>query len=107
MIFGASRHLLSIVLVTAVFGILKAQSRPTLLVDVDHRTTLALNGWHIIVDPSGSGIYDFHQMVKKNGYFMNGQPQQNGGLIEYNVEKSPSLRVLQDAYVHRTLGKTE
>ena len=40
MIFGASRHLLSIVLVTAVLGILNAQSRLTLLVDVDHRTTL-------------------------------------------------------------------
>ena len=97
MIFGASRHLLSIVLVTAVFGIVNAQNRPTLLVDVDHRTTLALNGdWHIIVDPYGSGIYDFHQMVKKNGYFMNGQPQQNGGLIEYNFGKSPSLRVPGD-----------
>src|SRR5215469_14589534 len=93
MIFGTSRHLLSIVLVTAVFGIVNAQNRPTLLVDVDHRTTLALNGdWHIIVDPYGSGIYDFHQMVKNNGYFMNGQPQQNGGLIEYDLE---SLQVFE------------
>lgn len=61
MTFKAFRPVLSVVLlVTAAVGILNAQTRPTLLVDLDHRTTLSLDGdWHIIVDPYASGIYDF------------------------------------------------
>jgi len=86
-----------VLLVTAAVGIVNAQTRPTLLVDVDHRATLSLNGdWHVIVDPYASGMYDFHQKVKKDGYFMNSQSEQNGRPIEYNFGKSPILRVPGD-----------
>jgi hypothetical protein len=38
---------------------------PTLLVAVDHRPTISLNGdWHTIVDPYGTGLYTFHGKLR-------------------------------------------
>src|SRR5690348_7444117 len=46
--------------------------KPILLVDVDHRQQISLDGdWHAIVDPYGSGLYDFHGKLRNNGYFKN------------------------------------
>ena len=69
---------------------------PTLLVDVDHRQTVSLDGeWHTIVDPYATGLYDFHGHLRRDGYFKNGK--QNGGEpIEYDFAKSPTLRVPGD-----------
>lgn len=69
---------------------------PTLLVDVDHRQTVSLDGeWHTIVDPYATGLYDFHGHLRRDGYFKNGK--QNGGEpLEYDFAKSPTLRVPGD-----------
>src|SRR5579859_2513431 len=69
---------------------------PTLLVDVDHRQTVSLDGeWHTIVDPYATGLYDFHRHLRRDGYFKNGK--QNGGEpLEYDFAKSPTLRVPGD-----------
>ena len=73
-----------------------AQGKPTLLVDVDHRNSISLDGdWHAIVDPYGSGLYGFHGAVLANGYFMNAAPGFHGG-PEYNFAKSPTLKVPGD-----------
>lgn len=46
---------------------------PTLLVAIDHRPTISLNGdWHTIADPYGTGLYTFHGKLRTDGYFMNG-----------------------------------
>jgi beta-glucuronidase len=48
----------------------RAQSKPIVLVDVDHRSALSLNGdWHFIVDPYDRGLYTFHRELRKDGYF--------------------------------------
>jgi beta-glucuronidase len=75
-----------------------AQSGTTVLVDVDHRKTLSLNGdWHYIVDPYDVGLYSFHREVRKDGYFLNGSPETGSvGLIEYDFSKSPTLKVPGD-----------
>jgi beta-glucuronidase len=84
--------LLALLLTTA----LRAQSNTTLLVDIDNRPATSLDGdWHTIVDPYGTGVYDFHHVVKKDGYFMNRTPPHPGN-AEYNYAISPTLKVPGD-----------
>jgi beta-glucuronidase len=72
--------------------------QPTLLVDIDHRTALDLDGdWHYIVDPYQTGLYNFHQELKKNGFFEDLEaPATPNGLVEYDFAKSPTLKVPGD-----------
>jgi beta-glucuronidase len=79
-------------------SVLHAQSSPTVLVDVDHRRNMSLNGdWHFIVDPYASGLYTFHRELRKDGYFLNGAAEQGTeGLVEYDFAKSPTLKVPGD-----------
>jgi beta-glucuronidase len=75
-----------------------AQSTPPiLLADVDHRTTMSLDGdWHTIVDPYFSGQYTFHHEARRNGFFMNAKPKKDGGPVEYDFSKSSILKVPGD-----------
>jgi beta-glucuronidase len=69
----------------------------TLLVAVDHRPTVSLNGeWHTIVDPYGTGLYTFHGELRTDGYFMNGKQAPGGEPVEYDFRKSPILQVPGD-----------
>jgi beta-glucuronidase len=69
----------------------------TLLVAVDHRPTVSLNGeWHVIVDPYGSGLYTFHGELRTDGYFMNGKQAPGGEPVEYDFRKSSVLQVPGD-----------
>ncbi len=76
----------------------RAQSTSTVLVNVDHRKTVTLNGeWHYIVDPYDGGLYNFHRELRKDGFFLNGVPETgSNGLIEYDFSKSPTLKVPGD-----------
>lgn len=75
-----------------------SQSSTTVLVNVDHRKTLSLNGdWHYIVDPYEGGLYNFHRETRSDGFFLNGVPETGSqGLIEYDFSKSPTLKVPGD-----------
>jgi beta-glucuronidase len=89
-----SRLLLAALLVTAP---LLAQTNTTLLVDIDHRTTTSLDGdWHSIVDPYSTGLYTFHQELRKDGFFMNAPFNPHGEPHDYNFAKSPTLHVPGD-----------
>lgn len=71
-----------------------------LLVDIDHRPATSLDGeWHTIVDPYGTGIYDFHHQVKSDGYFMNAKPHPGS---EYDFAASPTLHVPGDWNTQRS-----
>ena len=73
-----------------------------LLVSIDHRTTISLNGdWHSIADPYRSGLYDFHPRLRTNAYFTNGKQQPEGEPVEYDFGNSPSLRVPGDWNIQR------
>jgi beta-glucuronidase len=72
-------------------------SAPTLLVDVDHRQNVSLNGeWHFMADPYETGMYDFHNNLRPDGYFRNETVERPGGPLEYSFEKSPTLRIPGD-----------
>ncbi len=69
----------------------------TLLVDVDHRAATSLNGdWHAIIDPYGSGLYDFHSKVRQNGYFANATENAHTGPLDYDFATAPTLKVPGD-----------
>jgi beta-glucuronidase len=77
---------------------LYAQSESTVLVNVDHRQSVNLNGdWHTIVDPYATGLYTFHHELRKDGYYLNGAAEPGSdNLVEYNFAKSPTLKVPGD-----------
>ena len=75
-----------------------AQLTPTVLVDVDHRQSMSLNGdWHFLIDPNSDGLYTFHHAVRHDGYILNEAPiPGNNKLVEYDFSKSPTLKVPGD-----------
>ena len=52
--------------------------------------------WHVIVDPFENGFYDYRQQPKARGYFKNDKPRSRSDLIEYDFDRSPTLRVPGD-----------
>lgn len=75
-----------------------AETKPTVLEDVDHRSNFSLNGdWHFIVDPYEVGLYTFHRELRPDGWFKNGAPEPgSNGLVEYEFDKEPTLKVPGD-----------
>jgi beta-glucuronidase len=74
-----------------------AQTNTTLLVNVDHRPATSLNGdWHAIVDQYATGLYDFHQNLRKDGFFMNAPFDPNGHPQDYDFSKASTLKVPGD-----------
>jgi beta-glucuronidase len=75
-----------------------AQSASTVLVDVDHRQSVSLNGdWHYIVDPYATGLYTFHHELRKDGFYLNGEAEPGSDhLIEYDFANSLTLKVPGD-----------
>ena len=68
-----------------------------LIANTDGRKTVALDGaWQTIVDPYESGFYDYRYQPSANGYFKNAKPKSPSDLIEYDFDKSESLRVPGD-----------
>jgi len=68
-----------------------------LIINVDNRSTVSLNGkWRAIIDPYENGYYDYRYLPKKNGYFKNAKARNKTDLIEYDFDKSETLNVPGD-----------
>ena len=68
-----------------------------LIANTEGRKTVALDGaWQTIVDPYESGFYDYRYQPSANGYFKNAKPKSPSDLIEYDFDKSASLKVPGD-----------
>ena len=95
---GLSKFAIAAIALSVSAGVAEAQSAPTLLVDIDHRAAVTLDGdWHYIVDPYFGGMYSFHREIKKDGYFLDlDGSQANGRPVEYSFAKSPILKVPGD-----------
>ena len=95
---GVTKLCISAALFAAFASVTVAQSSPTLLVDIDHRSAQSLDGdWHYVVDPYGSGLYSFHRELKPNGYFQDLDSTKPGtGPIEYDFAKSATIKVPGD-----------
>src|SRR5512133_2716324 len=74
------------------------QSAAPLITNVEHRTTISLNGnWHAIVDMYEAGYNGYHAaLAAKDTFFANAEPKTKRDLIEYGFEKSATLKVPGD-----------
>jgi beta-glucuronidase len=87
-----------LLLALSVFSLLAAaQSMTTLLVDVDHRPAISLDGpWHFIVDPYRGGWGSNTDVPGTRGYAADAHYKPGGPLLEYDFAKSPVLQVPGD-----------
>ena len=58
-------------------------------------TTLA-GDWNYIVDVQEEGYYDYRMNPTRWGFFNNAKPQRPEDLIEYDFDKSPTMRIPSD-----------
>jgi beta-glucuronidase len=74
-----------------------AQQPAPQIANVGGRTTISLNGsWHFIADPYDSGSFTYDGKINEHSFFRNAKPQSKQDLVEYDFEKSPTLRVPGD-----------
>ena len=68
-----------------------------LITNTEARKTTSLNGnWQVIIDPYESGFYNYRYQPSDNGYFKNTKPKSKSDLIEYDFDKSETLKVPGD-----------
>ena len=68
-----------------------------LIANTDGRKTISLDGqWHAIIDPYESGFYDYRYKPSANGFFKDAKPKSKSDLIEYDFDRSPTLKVPGD-----------
>lgn len=68
-----------------------------LITNPDGRAVTSLDGeWHTIVDPYENGYYDYRYRPSEHGYFENAEPEGPSDLVEYDFDRSPTLRVPGD-----------
>jgi beta-glucuronidase len=66
-----------------------APAPSTLITNIPGRTTISLNGsWNIIIDPYETGLV--------SRYYLNAKPKDKSDLVEYDFDKSPTLKVPGD-----------
>jgi beta-glucuronidase len=83
----------------AVAAVVAQQPLNTLLVDVDHRPGISLDGrWHYLVDITGANLYTSQGKIKDNTYALNQQLDVSGPVkpAEYNFATAPTLSVPGD-----------
>ena len=74
-----------------------SQSSSSLITNIDGRKTFSLDGyWKIIIDPYENGFYNYRHEESKSGYFQNQKPKSKSDLVEYDFDKSDSLKVPGD-----------
>ena len=68
-----------------------------LIQNVNAYETMLLNGeWNYIVDVQEEGYYDYRMKPMQWGFFLNAKPQKPEDLIEYDFDKSPTMRIPGD-----------
>ena len=76
--------------------VVAAESLP-LIQNVNAYETMSLNGeWNYIVDVQEEGYYDYRMKPMQWGFFQNAKPQRPEDLIEYDFDKSPTMRIPGD-----------
>ena len=74
-----------------------AAEKLPLIQNVNAYECLLLNGeWNYIVDVQEEGYYDYRMKPTQWGFFQNAKPQRPEDLIEYDFDKSPTMRIPGD-----------
>jgi beta-glucuronidase len=98
---GNIRHALGLaILISALSASAQAQNFQTLLVGIDHRTTVSLDGdWHYLVDQSPArALYSANGAINDKTYAQNTHPNISSGPHndEYDFATAPTLHVPGD-----------
>ena len=68
-----------------------------LIQNVQAYESCSLNGdWNYIVDVQEEGYYDYRMNPMRNGFFINAKPQKPEDLIEYDFDKSSTMKIPSD-----------
>ena len=68
-----------------------------LIQNVQAYESCSLNGdWNYIVDVQEEGYYDYRMNPMRNGFFINAKTQKPEDLIEYDFDKSPTMKIPSD-----------
>ena len=68
-----------------------------LIQNVNAYESSSLNGdWNYIIDVQEEGYYDYRMNPTRWGFFQNAKPQRPEDLIEYDFDKSPTMRIPGD-----------
>jgi beta-glucuronidase len=85
-------YLLSLIIYTTSF----AQVSP-LISNIQGRMIKSLNGdWQIIIDPYETGFYNYRYQESTTGFFLNQKPKDKTDMVEYDFDKSETLKVPGD-----------
>jgi len=68
-----------------------------LIQNINAYESYSLNGeWNYIVDVQEEGYYDYRMNPTQWGFFQNAKPQKPEDLIEYDFDKSPTMKIPSD-----------
>lgn len=91
------RTVVGLALSAALFASIAPAQQTTLLVDVDHRPQISLDGpWHYIPDPFREGWGSNPGHASLHGYAANAHYTAGGPLVQYDFSRSPILSVPGD-----------
>ena len=92
-----TRHIITIVLGLLLPVMAVEAEQVPLLQNVKAYESMSLNGdWHYIVDVQEEGYYDYRMNPTRWGFFNNAKPQRLEDLIEYDFDKSPTMKIPSD-----------
>ena len=92
-----TRHIITIMLGLLLPVMAVGAEQVPLLQNVKAYESMSLNGdWHYIVDLQEEGYYDYRMNPTHWGFFNNAKPQHPEDLIEYDFDKSPTMKIPSD-----------
>src|SRR5580658_5558297 len=97
-VFALAAQAIAILVAAASIPASWAAPAPIVLTGADRRPATSLNGeWGTIVDPYFAGLFSFHHVEKKNGWFLNQKAKPGDPFpTEYDFDKAPKLKVPGD-----------
>ncbi len=92
-----NKMFLCLMAMAAVLTVSAQDAEKPLLQNVMAYESVSLNGdWNYIVDVQEEGYYDYRMNPTRWGFFQNAKPQKPEDLIEYDFDKSPTMRIPSD-----------
>jgi len=91
------KRIVAFVLLMAALCVQMSANEVNLIGNVPARKAMSLNGdWNYIIDVQEEGYYDYRMNVTQWGFFQNAKPQRPEDLVEYDFDKSPTMKIPGD-----------
>ena len=91
------KRIVAFVLLMAALCVQMSANEVNLIGNVPARKAMSLNGdWNYIIDVQEEGYYDYRMNVTQWGLLQNAKPQRPEDLVEYDFDKSPTMKIPGD-----------